>query len=93
MRRAARRDGNHSAIAAALYAAGVEVIDLSMVGGGCPDILCYRRSNGLLRLLEIKNPKGRNRVHAAQSEFARRLPVWVVRSVDEALAAMDVVTV
>ena len=92
MRRASRRDGNHAAIAAALEAVGVEVVDLSTVGGGCPDILCYRKSSGLLRLLEIKNPKGRNRIHEAQSDFARRMPVWVVRSVAEALAAMDLVT-
>lgn len=89
VRRAAKRDANHAAIARALEACGCTVIDLSSVGGGCPDVLAYRRATGLLRLLEVKNPKGRNRLHEAQEAFARRVPVWVVRSVGEALEAME----
>lgn len=88
MRRAAKVDSNHREVVAALRAAGCEVLDLSRVGGGCPDLLVYRTARGLLRLLEVKVAKGRL-TELQQTKFMR-LPVWVVRSPAEALAAMEV---
>jgi hypothetical protein len=83
-----KRDANHGDVVRALEAVGCTVVDLSMVGGGCPDLLVYRRSTGLLRLLEIKTEKGR--LSLGQLAFARLIPVWVVRSPMEALEALEV---
>ena len=88
MRRAAKVDANHREIVATLRAAGCEVLDLSRVGGGCPDLLVYRTARGLLRLIEVKTENGR--LTKRQSIRFPLLPVWVVRSPAEALAAMEV---
>ena len=87
MRRASRRDANHAEIVDALERAGCRVIDLSLAGDSVPDLLVYRPATGLLRLVELKTPKGR--LSKGQQEFARLYPVWVVRSISEAYAAMD----
>jgi hypothetical protein len=96
-----KQDRNALPIKHALEAAGCFVFDLSGVGGGCPDFLVYRKATGLLRLLEVKNPettlrKGgqlsgrRTATMERQEEVARRVPVWIVRSVSEALEAMEI---
>lgn len=85
--RAAKRDANQPAIVDALRAAGVTVIELGAVGKGVPDLLCFRRATGLLRLLEVKSKVGR--LTPAQLEWHKLVPVWVVRNVKEALAAME----
>lgn len=52
--RRVKRDANHKAIVDVLRVAGATVIDLSMIGNGCPDLLVgFRDAN---YLLEIKNP-------------------------------------
>lgn len=94
-----KRDANHGEIVQALEAVGVTVCDTSMAGSGFPDLLCYRRSTGILRLIEIKNPKTvaakhrkadrkKSNTEKAQEAFALRFPVWKVRTWQEALAAM-----
>ena len=88
MRRAAKVDRNHVEIVEALRAVGCYVVSLASLGGGVPDLLVFKRSSGLLRLLEVKAPKGK--LTPAQEEVFPRLPVWVVRSRDEALRAMEV---
>ena len=81
-RRYARRtDANQREIMQALRALGFCVFDLSGVGGGCPDLLVGR--SGRLWLVEVKNRAGRNRLGAAQKDFARDWPVSVVRTVDD----------
>lgn len=92
MRKRARVDGNQGVIVQALRRAGCNVFDLSRVGDGCPDLLvsCGRR-RGLpdLILMEVKTAKGRLTSH--QQEFeAQGWPVFIVRSVDEALAVVGV---
>jgi hypothetical protein len=47
-------DANQAAIIDALQRAGVSVLKLSPLGGGCPDLLCSFR--GRVTLLEIKVP-------------------------------------
>lgn len=100
-RHQSRKDDNHDHIVDALERFGVEVLDLSAVGGGCSDLLCYRRATGLLRLLEIKNPETTVRMHRKatrklskteqrQVDFARRFPVWRVLTVKQALEAMQI---
>jgi hypothetical protein len=53
-RRAARVDGNHGEIVAALEAAGATVQSLAEVGNGCPDLLVGFRGANVL--IEIKDP-------------------------------------
>lgn len=76
---------------AGLRAAGRQVIELHAVGGGVPDILVAWP--GGLVLMEIKNPKGRNRAEASQLRFRQRYrgprgTLVEVRSLDDALAAI-----
>lgn len=95
MRRAARVDGPHAEIVTALRKCGCQVLDLSRVGGGCPDLLVrvgslINVSTGGQRwgkyvLLEIKTARGV--VRAAQKNFHALWPeTVVVRSVSDALA-------
>ena len=95
MRRAARRDANHAEVRDGLRAAGCKVLDLGAVGKGCPDLLVGFR--GRLRLLEVKDgskpPSARELTPDEQAFFREwgdgaRLPVHVVRSLDDALVAI-----
>lgn len=92
MRTAARRDDNHRAIAQALEAAGCSVCDLAAVGRGCPDLLVGFR--GCNTLIEIKRPKAKGqregKLTGPQGQFHAgwRGPLFVVKTVDEALAAI-----
>lgn len=95
--RRARRDTNHAPIVKALKAAGRSVLDLSSVGGGCPDLLVgWGRLHMLL--MEIKHDRedgggGNHPVTENQLEWHRQwkgLPVVVVRSPEEALEATGV---
>jgi hypothetical protein len=96
-----KQDRNALPIKHALEAAGCLVLDLSGVGGGCPDFLVYRKATGLLRLVEVKNPETTLRRNGQQSgrrsatgerqaDFARRFPVWRVLTVADALEAMEI---
>jgi len=74
-----RTDSNQSAIAASLKKAGFKVIDLSAVGGGCPDLLALT-STGELKLIEVKNPQGRDRLTKCQkTRISEGWPVTIVR--------------
>lgn len=91
MRRAARVDANQAAIVAALRKAGCSVLDLSGVGGGCPDILCGRRGKNLL--IEIKDgtkSPSRRSLTGPESEFMR---AWQGSAVviTDVYAALDAV--
>lgn len=85
-----RRDLNHGDIVAAFQRCGYSVLDLSQVGGGCPDLLVGRR--GRDRLIEVK--AGRGRVSDEQRRWAQ---TWsgdyplVVRAIEDvyALASED----
>lgn len=98
MRRAARVDENQAEIIKALKAVGCGVVDLSGVGGGVPDLLVegpvYPHA---MTLLEIKNPakpKADQKLTEAQVKFHAgwRGALHVVKTVDEALAAVGVRT-
>lgn len=89
MRTAARRDTNERTIIDHLEAAGCEVMQLS--ARGCADLLVFKPSNGLLRLIEVKRPKGK--LTEAQAAAFPRWPVWVCRTPAQALEAMGCVTV
>lgn len=55
--RSHRRDLNHKEIVGELRQCGFSVVDLSQVGGGCPDLLVCR--NNVQRLVEIKSEDGK----------------------------------
>lgn len=88
MRLAARVDANQREIVDALRRAGAFVWDCSRLGGGFPDLFVVFR--GAAYLLECKAPQGH--LTEREREFALMcpLPVRVVRSADEALAAIGV---
>jgi ribosomal protein L16/L10AE len=79
-----RRDANEPAIVQALEAVGAEVWRLS--GTGIPDLLVWHVRCGVL-LMEVKTKSGT--LTDAQVQANRRLPVHVVRTVDEALALVN----
>lgn len=90
--RRVHRDANHLEIAHALEKTGCSVLDLSMVGGHCPDILVGYR--GVSTLLEIKSgdrARWRRADDAGQEEWRatwRGRKVHRVTSVDEAFAVI-----
>lgn len=98
MRRAAKVDDNHGEIVKALRQAGCGVVDLSAVGNGVPDLLVHPPTFPDCRqavLLEIKDgskPACRQKLTPAQEKFHAGWKGWlfVVRNVDEALAAVGV---
>lgn len=95
LRRAAKVDDNQAEIVAALRRAGCSVCILSGVGKGCPDLAVGR--GGVTYMLEIKDgrktPSARKLTPDEQAwHDAWRGHAAVVNSVDEALAAVGVVT-
>jgi hypothetical protein len=90
IRHPTKLDDNHAAIVAGLRAVGAAVIDLAMVGGGCPDL--YVEFQGRVYLLEVKNPDG-GRLNLRQKRWRlewRGRPPIEVWSLDDALAAIGV---
>ena len=70
MRRAARTDGNHAEVMAAFRALGCSVLDLSRLGGGCPDLAIGVR--GRTVLIEVKDgskPPSARHLTLAEQEF------------------------
>ncbi len=90
MRRARKVDGNQAAIVKALRDAGRFVEVLSDVGRGVPDLLVSWSSRCLL--MEVKMPGEKLTEH--QLDWHRRWKgpaIAVVRSVDDALIATEVI--
>lgn len=76
---ARRTDSNHQAIGNALRRLGFSVLDLSRVGGGCPDYLVHLGQ--FWALVEVKTEKGKLR--REQLEFQQTWPVTVVRTLED----------
>ncbi len=74
-------------IVQALRQSGCSVAILTAVGGGFPDILAAR--SGASALIEIKADKGTLSDDQKDWHEKWKAPVYVVRTVDEALAAMS----
>ena len=85
MRYASRHDENHKTLVSAFMSLGCSVVDLSRVGGGCPDLLvsCGGYGSPASVLVEIKTEKGR--LNAAQKEFriASKAGIEVARTADD----------
>jgi hypothetical protein len=80
-------DANHTEIVQALRKLGCPVLDISMVGGGAPDLV-VATIRGEWIMLELKTAKGV--VSERQKQFHSKWPgiIHIVRSVDEALRAV-----
>lgn len=93
-RRAAKVDDNHGEIVRALRAVGAFVVDLSSVGGSCPDLLVGHRGRWvLIEVKDGKKPPYRARLAAGQWLFHQQakemnLPCYVVKSVAGAIGAL-----
>jgi hypothetical protein len=85
MRHMHRVDANQADVIAALNRAGCSTQSLTSIGNGCPDLLVARA--GQMWVLELKGDS-----ELAQSQIAWinawNAKVHVVRSIDEALAAV-----
>ena len=78
-----RIDSNQPVIMASLRANGCKVIDLSLIGGGVPDLLALL-PDGTLKLIEVKNPDGRDRLTDKQKDFIEEgWPVSIVHYPDQ----------
>lgn len=82
----ARVDRNHAEIVAALRAHGFSVASLARLGKGTPDLLVGAHGQNVL--LEVKADKGKVNPDQAEWMHAWRGSVAVVRSVEEAVAAV-----
>ena len=83
-------DTNQLEIQMALIAAGYVVDDMSRVGCGVPDLMVQAKT-GAIVLLEVKHKRGR--LTKPECDFFERWllsPVYIVRSAEEALAAMGI---
>lgn len=87
MRRRGKVDANQAEIVAALRGVGASVQSLAPVGNGCVDLLVgFRKAN---YLLEVKGDKGK--LTDEQVEWHRQWQgeAHIVRTVDDALIAID----
>jgi len=93
MRRAARVDGNHTALVYSLRLCGYVVQDTSRVGGGFPDLLVGTPWNDLV-MVEVKDgakpPSGRKLTldQRAWHLMWSRFPVLVVTGIADAIAQL-----
>lgn len=86
MRRAARRDVIESDVIQALERIGVTVERVSQPGLG--DLLAHRADTGF-KMIEVKSGK-QGKLTNAQRATHQRLPIVVIRSVEEGLALFGV---
>lgn len=63
------RDAHHGAVAEHLRRIGYEVIDLSHVGGGMPDLLCKKRNDDAAVFVEVKVPGSNGKWYADQLQW------------------------
>ncbi len=92
MRRAAKIDGNHDAIASCFRAAGFSVQSLATVGEGCPDLLIgIGGTNALVEVKDGSLPPSKRKFTAPQKKWHKnwRGRAHVVESVDQALLLID----
>lgn len=89
--RAAKVDLNQASIVKALRKCGVSVQSLASIGKGCPDLVAANGS-GMVWLIEVKGPKGKLRPEQEKWINEWRGDVHIIRTVDDALKLIGVVT-
>jgi hypothetical protein len=87
-----RRDANQAQIVRALRQVGATVEILSDIGHGCPDLLVAPKY-GALTLMEVKDGSKLPSEQKLTPDEAQWIELWnsrvfIVKSVDEALAAI-----
>lgn len=85
-----RKDGNHNDICEELEELGFEVLDISMVGDGCPDALVARSGKQLL--VEFKTERGK--MEEKEIAFFARWPlglVIVARTTEDVLREWELI--
>lgn len=90
MRLKARTDANQATIMKALRQMGCEVLSLSAVGHGCPDLLVSKGHR--IILIEVKDGakvKSAQKLTPDQVAFHSRWPVHVVTNLDEAVNVVN----
>lgn len=88
--RFARVDANHGEIVDALRKVGVSVQSLASIGHGCPDIVCAKGS--MTWMVEIKGAKGKLTPDQIKFIGAWRGTVHIVRTVNDALQLVGVLS-
>jgi hypothetical protein len=89
-----RVDQNQKAIVQALRQVGATVQILSMVGKGCPDLLCgYKGSLYLLELKDGAKPLSAQRLTPDEMKFHEEWAglVWTVNSIEHALRVVGAI--
>ena len=96
MRTKARTDANQKAIVTALRRIGASVAVTSGIGNGFPDIVVgYRGRNYLIEIKDGDKPPSKRKLTPDEAAWheAWRGEVMVVESVDDALAALNLIKV
>jgi hypothetical protein len=92
-RASGRKDFNHKLLVDALEKLGACVLDLSIIGSGCPDLAVS--INDEWHMAEVKNPDnqyGKRGLSPAQKEWAMAWtggPVYILRTLDDVQAMID----
>lgn len=92
MARARRIDGNQNNIVTHLRHLGASVQVLSMVGHGCPDIICgYRGQNYLIEIKDGSKQPSHRKLTADEQEWhaAWKGQVIVVESIEDILRLLE----
>ena len=90
MKKYGKVDDNQTRIVRDLRQAHCRVLSLAAIGGGCPDLLVYRPTTGLLYMLEVKDGDkfpSQRKLTPHQIQFHKDWEVHVVNNTDEALKA------
>jgi hypothetical protein len=87
-----RLDSNHHGVVAIAKEFGWEVLSLTSVGDGCPDLLLWRWPQGF-RLVEVKRD-AKSKLKPSQVRFRQRyhMPVLYLRGVDEVRDVFKAIT-
>lgn len=88
MRKHGRIDANHSEIVEGLRQTGCNVISLANLGGGIPDILCFRAKRAVLMEIKVPNeyPTTEQMLWHKNHDQCK---IAVVHNLNEALEAMN----
>src|ERR1035438_8075088 len=91
-RRAARTDANHKTVVAAFRKFGCSVLQLFMVGAGCPDILIAKnKKSALIEIKDGQKAKSARALTADEEKFHAdwQGPIFVVNDLSDVIAVVN----